>query len=209
MIGRKKSTQTPLIPRPLRPYAAVDVVLSLFRPTSWTSAAARRWILLSIGWFGKGPSADWLAESTTYPKEHPVLGPLAPSAEAVARTLAGRDHTRLQPAGAYAANALGLSEQVPAKAVFLTDGPSPDGQDRPDHHPTSPDDAEEHGGGGATERSADPGPPRAGQGARDPGAARTPEAHPPGRKRQELIKDITLAPAWMHPIFRELAEEEA
>ena len=32
--------------------------------------------------------------------------------------------TRLQPAGAYAANILGLSEQVPAKAVFLTDGPS-------------------------------------------------------------------------------------
>ena len=59
-----------------------------------------------------------------FPKEHPVLGLLQPSAEAVAKALAGRDHTRLQPAGAYAANALGLSEQVPAKAVFLTDGPS-------------------------------------------------------------------------------------
>jgi hypothetical protein len=46
-----------------------------------------------------------------YPKEHPVLGPLSPSADAVARALAGRDRTRLQPAGAYAANALGLSEQ--------------------------------------------------------------------------------------------------
>src|SRR5262249_59327660 len=40
------------------------------------------------------------------------------------RALAGRDCTRLQPAGTYAANALGLSDQVPAKAVFLTDGPS-------------------------------------------------------------------------------------
>jgi len=59
-----------------------------------------------------------------FPEEHPVLGLLSPSAEAVATALAGRDHTRLQPAGAYAANALGLSEQVPAKAVFLTDGPS-------------------------------------------------------------------------------------
>src|SRR5271168_5651932 len=59
-----------------------------------------------------------------FPKEHPVLGPLSPSAEAVAHALAGRDRTRLQPAGAYAANILGLSEQVPAKAVFLTDGPS-------------------------------------------------------------------------------------
>src|SRR5690349_8583362 len=44
-----------------------------------------------------------------FPKEHPVLGLLAPSAEDIARALAGRDRTRLQPAGAYAANALGLS----------------------------------------------------------------------------------------------------
>src|SRR5256885_1505499 len=59
-----------------------------------------------------------------FPKEHPVLGLLSPSADTVARALAGRDRTRLQHAGAYAANILGLSEQVPAKAVFLTDGPS-------------------------------------------------------------------------------------
>jgi len=36
----------------------------------------------------------------------------------------GKDRIRLQPAGAYATNLLGLSEQVPAKVVFLTDGPS-------------------------------------------------------------------------------------
>ena len=48
-----------------------------------------------------------------FPKEHPALGPLLPSADAVANALAGRDRTRLQPAGAYAANALGLTEQVP------------------------------------------------------------------------------------------------
>src|SRR6266436_1743501 len=59
-----------------------------------------------------------------FPKVHAVLGLLAPSVDTVARALAGRDRTRLQPAGAYAANALGLYDQVPAKAVFLTDGPS-------------------------------------------------------------------------------------
>lgn len=59
-----------------------------------------------------------------FPEKHPVLGPLQPSADEVAQALAGRDRTRLQPAGAYAANALGLSEQVPAKVVFLTDGPT-------------------------------------------------------------------------------------
>jgi hypothetical protein len=31
----------------------------------------------------------------------------------------------------------------------------------------------------------------------------------PADKRKELIKDLRLAPAWMRPIFRELAEETA
>lgn len=59
-----------------------------------------------------------------YPAEHPKLGLLAPSVDAVARALKVRDAIRLQPSGAYAANLLGLSEQVPMKVVFLTDGPS-------------------------------------------------------------------------------------
>lgn len=59
-----------------------------------------------------------------YPVEHPTLGRVAPPADAIARALARRDAVRLQPAGAYAANVLGLSEQVPTKIVFLTDGPA-------------------------------------------------------------------------------------
>ena len=59
-----------------------------------------------------------------YPIDHPVLGRVAPSADAIARALARRDATRLQPTGAYAANVLGLSEQVPTRIEFLTDGPS-------------------------------------------------------------------------------------
>jgi len=59
-----------------------------------------------------------------YPKQHPKLGILVPPTDAIAYALAGRDVVRLQPSGAYAANLLGLSEQVPIKAVFLTDGPS-------------------------------------------------------------------------------------
>jgi len=58
-----------------------------------------------------------------YPRKHPKLGILSPSIDAVARALQGRDSTRLQPSGAYAANLLGISTQVPMKIVFLTDGP--------------------------------------------------------------------------------------
>jgi len=57
-----------------------------------------------------------------YPEKHPTLGDLPPNYERIAQALAGRDNLRIQPSGAYAANLLGLTEQVPAKIVFLTDG---------------------------------------------------------------------------------------
>ena len=57
-----------------------------------------------------------------YPKIDPELGLLEPSTDDIAQALAGRDATRLQPSGAYAANLLGLSTQVPTKIVYLTDG---------------------------------------------------------------------------------------
>jgi hypothetical protein len=59
-----------------------------------------------------------------YPVNDPVLGTVAPSADAIARALVARDAIRMQPSGAYAANVLGLSNQVPSRIVFLTDGPA-------------------------------------------------------------------------------------
>ena len=59
-----------------------------------------------------------------YPVQDPALGTVAPSADAIARALVVRDAIRLQPSGAYAANVLGLSGQVPSRIVFLTDGPA-------------------------------------------------------------------------------------
>ena len=57
-----------------------------------------------------------------YPRKHPEIGLLAPNVNTVAQALSNRDAARLQPSGAYAANLLGLSLQVPAKIIFLTDG---------------------------------------------------------------------------------------
>ena len=59
-----------------------------------------------------------------YPVNDPVLGTVAPSADAIARALVARDAIRIQSSGAYAANVLGLSNQVPSPIVFLTDGPA-------------------------------------------------------------------------------------
>ena len=57
-----------------------------------------------------------------YPEKHPTLGDLPANYERIAQALAGRDNLRIQPSGAYAANLLGLTEQVPARIIFLTDG---------------------------------------------------------------------------------------
>lgn len=59
-----------------------------------------------------------------YPRTDPDLGLLSPTTDAIVKALKGRDNILLQPSGAYAANLLGLSEQVPMKIVLLTDGPA-------------------------------------------------------------------------------------
>jgi hypothetical protein len=143
-----------------------------------------------------------------FPKEHPVLGLLQPSAETIAKAVAGRDRTRLQPAGAYAANALGLSEQVPAKAVFLTDGPSRTVRIGPTTiqlRRTTPRNMATAGrlSGLLIQAFRELGEKHVTQERREH-LKRT----LPAKERRELLKDIRLAPAWMHPIFRELAEEQ-
>lgn len=58
-----------------------------------------------------------------YPIEHKTLGKVPPNIDAVAQAIAEKNGAKVQASGAYAANRTGLSEQVPARAVFLTDGP--------------------------------------------------------------------------------------
>ena len=58
-----------------------------------------------------------------YPKTHPLFGILSPNIDRVARAIARKNgSTKLQVSGPMAANALGISTQVPAKTVYLTDG---------------------------------------------------------------------------------------
>jgi hypothetical protein len=141
-----------------------------------------------------------------YPREHPELGTLSPDIEKVAKALAGKDRLRLQPAGAYATNLLGLSEQVPAKAVFLTDGPSRTvkiGRQEIQLRRTTPRNMAAAGRLSGLLMQA----------FRHLGRQHITEqrmAHLkrtlPAKERNQLLKDLPLAPAWMHPLFRELAE---
>lgn len=144
-----------------------------------------------------------------FPKSHPVLGLLSPSAEVVAQALAGRDRTRLQPAGAYAANALGLSEQVPAKAVFLTDGPSRTVKIGPTTIQLRRTTARNMAAAGRLSGLLIQALRELGEEHVTPERRRHLMRTLPARERRELLEDLRLAPAWMHPIFRELAEKDA
>lgn len=60
-----------------------------------------------------------------YPAFNKMLGgELPPSLDAVAKAVARRTDSRIAASGALAANLLGLSTQVPAKRVYLTNGRS-------------------------------------------------------------------------------------
>lgn len=182
---------------------------SVFVPADFVSIGSREAVDVALHRLARQGTIRRLARGVyDFPKEHPILGPLAPSAEAIAQALAGRDRTRLQPAGAYAANALGLSEQVPAKAVFLTDGPARTvkiGSTTIQLRRTTPKNMEAAGrlSGLLIQALRELGQDKVTQQRRDH-LKRT----IPADKRRELLKDLRLAPAWMHPIFRELAEEE-
>lgn len=143
-----------------------------------------------------------------YPTEHAVLGKLMPSAERIAKALAGRNQNKIQPPQAYAANALGLSEQVPAKTVFLTDGSSRTVKVGPMTIKLRQTSARKMAAAGRLSGLLI-------QAFRVLGKDHiTPErmAHlkktVPLEKRKLITKDIKLAPAWMRPRFNELAEEQ-
>ena len=142
-----------------------------------------------------------------FPKEHPKLGKLLPSPEKIAEAVIGRDGTRIQPTGAYAANILGLSEQVPAKIVFLTDGPSrivKIGMTTIQLRRTTPKNMAMAGrlSGLLVQALRELGKEHITL-ERIEHLKRT----IPLDARQELLKDIRFAPEWMHSIFRRLAEE--
>ncbi len=51
-----------------------------------------------------------------------LFGEVLPSMEEIAASLAEKEHVKIMPTGQYALNKIGLSDQVPMKMVFLTNG---------------------------------------------------------------------------------------
>ena len=140
-----------------------------------------------------------------YPKIDPQLGPLLPSTDEIAKALAGRDEIRLQPSGAFAANQLGLSTQVPMNVVYLTDGRSKTvqvGKRQIQLRQTTPKNMATAGKiSGMVIQALK----HIGKDQVDNDLIAKLKERLDDKARKQLLKDIRSAPAWIADIFRKLA----
>lgn len=98
---------------------------SVFTPSDFLTVAARPSVDQALSRLVKAGQLRRLARGLyDFPKLHAKLGALSPAPDDIAHALARETGSQVQIAGARAANALGLSTQVPAQSTYLTDGPS-------------------------------------------------------------------------------------
>ena len=180
----------------------------MFSPNDFLDLGSRQAVGLALHRLTRAGKIKRLTRGMYYfPKPHPLMGELYPTIEAVTKAVMARDNVKLQPFGAYAANLLGLSDQVPAKVVFLTDGSARKialGKLVIELRPSTSRQMATAGRTSGLVFSA----------LRYMGKQHlSPEyiAHlrkvlsPEDRKR--LIKDLHYAPAWMHAALREIAAD--
>lgn len=141
-----------------------------------------------------------------YPRTDPVLGELSPDLDKVAAAMAGREDIRLQPTGAYAANLLHLSEQVPMKVVFLTDGSSKKatvGNQTIELRNVSPKRMQLHGriSGLVFEALREIGKDHLGD-----SHIQTLQKELTPEQKRKVLRDLPLAPAWMHGHIRTITK---
>jgi Family of unknown function (DUF6088) len=139
------------------------------------------------------------------PRTHPLLGNLLPSTDEVVKAIARRSGVVVQPLDVDATNLLGLSEQVVAQPVYETNGPSRKvrvGSSVIEFKHRSPRSVT-----AAAESSNLVFAALRGLGKQHVTLARVAHLRKllPAKARAQLLKDLPLAPVWMHPFLRHIA----
>lgn len=178
----------------------------VFTPNHFSDLAARTGVAKALSRLTKKGVIQRIGYGIyLYPQKHPTLGNLSPSPEAISKAIARGHKVCLVPTGAYAANRLGLTEQVPAKITFLTDGLSRTvkvGKRTIELKQTTPRNL---------------GPKREstalviqalrylGKDSIDRGTVNSLCNRLSTEDRSALLKDLSYAPEWMRPIFQQIA----
>lgn len=96
---------------------------SVFTPSDFLTLGSRAAVDQALSRLVKGGTIRRLAQGIyDYPKISSRIGPLAPNPDDVAKAVAAKGGHVIQVSPTKAANLLGLTTQVPAKSVYLTDG---------------------------------------------------------------------------------------
>jgi hypothetical protein len=143
------------------------------------------------------------------PKISAVLGELSPEPEAVAQALARRGAQRLIPAGAHAANLLGLTTQVPARIEYLTDGPPRRVMIQKLPVVLKRTTTRNLATAGRISGTVIQALRFLGRKNVDEDIVRQLRARLNESEKAQLLQDIPLAPAWMAPVFRKVAATPA
>ncbi len=98
----------------------------VFTPKDFLDLGSREAVDQALSRLARGDSIQRLGRGLyCYPQINKRLGiAVPPDVDEIADALARQTGSRIAPSGAMAANRLGLSTQVPAKPVYLTDGRS-------------------------------------------------------------------------------------
>lgn len=178
----------------------------VFTPTDFADLGTRTAVATALKRYKAAGSIRLLGRGLyDVPRVHAVLGTLWPAIESVSLALVRKDGLRLQPTGVYAANLLGLSEQVPAQVVFLTDGATRNVKVGPMQirlKRTTPRNMAAAGrlSGLMIQALRSLGPAHV-------TAQRIERLRKnlPAEERAQIVEDIALAPEWMHAHLREVA----
>ena len=143
------------------------------------------------------------------PRHDDLLGTLWPSVETIVKAIAGKDKLRTQPTGVYAANMLGLSEQVPAKVVLLTDGMSRTVQAGPMQIRLQRTTPRQMAAAGRLSGLLIQAFKSMGVKHITPTHIERLRKNIPAVERAKVMKDLALAPAWMRPLLRQVAQGDS
>ena len=97
----------------------------IFFPAEFRMLGTDDAIKMALSRLVKENTIERLAHGIYYfPKFHDLIGRIRPSLEMIANAIASRDRIQIKPTGISALNKLGLSEQVPTRHVYITNGQS-------------------------------------------------------------------------------------
>ena len=143
-----------------------------------------------------------------FPIQHPRFGTIPPSDQSIANALKGEDTFRLQLSGGHAANMLGLSTQVPVRTVFLTDSRSRKVRMGKREIVLKNTSARHLATAGRISGTVIQALRWLGQRQLHPGMVATLRRNLSPEQKQQLLKDVRYAPAWIASVMRQVGEAD-